>query len=239
MSSDIETIRQWTRVILTITAICVSVFPLLYLFSPWYKSQLGRAMMLQSLSIAFAVDFSAVYQYWAFTENLKVLVTIRLFMFVFVGAASIYLTTMLIHLNFKTHKERRTMSNNVPGEVKPSFFSNETYDKLKFLALVVLPALGTLYFALAGLWNLPQANEVVGTITAIDAFLGIILGISAKKYNDAEETYDGVLEINASDSSLIHTLELTTAPEDLGKKSAVVFRVNQLNTGPMDDSEHP
>lgn len=61
--------------------------------------------------------------------------------------------------------------------------SNKVYDTLKFIATIVLPALGTLYFALAGIWGFPYGEEVVGTITAIDAFLGAILQISSSQYN--------------------------------------------------------
>lgn len=61
--------------------------------------------------------------------------------------------------------------------------SNKTYDVLKWIALYLLPALGTLYFALAGIWNLPMGEEIVGTITALDTFLGVLLGISAAKYH--------------------------------------------------------
>jgi len=61
--------------------------------------------------------------------------------------------------------------------------TNKTYDYLKFVAQVLLPALGTLYFALASLWKLPYAEEVVGTITAIDTFLGTLLHVSTTKYN--------------------------------------------------------
>lgn len=63
---------------------------------------------------------------------------------------------------------------------------NRTYDILKFIAQILLPAIGTLYFALASIWNLPYGEQIVGTITAIDAFLGAILGISTKKYNEGE-----------------------------------------------------
>lgn len=105
MFSDVETIRQWTRVILTISAFPVTAFPLLYLvFSPWYKSQLGRAVLLQSLAVAFAVDFSTVFQFWAFTSNLHILLLIRMFMFVFIGIASVYLTIMFVIYNFKSRK---------------------------------------------------------------------------------------------------------------------------------------
>lgn len=60
--------------------------------------------------------------------------------------------------------------------------SDRTYDFLKFVAQILLPALGTLYFALAEIWGFPYAKEIVGTITAIDAFLGAILGISSAGY---------------------------------------------------------
>lgn len=53
--------------------------------------------------------------------------------------------------------------------------------------MCLLPAVGTLYFALAGIWGFPYGEEIVGTITAIDAFLGAILGISTYKYNKAIE----------------------------------------------------
>ena len=61
--------------------------------------------------------------------------------------------------------------------------SNKVYDVLKWIAMYMLPALGTLYFALAGIWGFPYGEQIVGTITAIDTFLGVILGISTTKYN--------------------------------------------------------
>lgn len=59
---------------------------------------------------------------------------------------------------------------------------NKTYDVLKWIALYLLPALGTLYFALSGIWRLPYGEQVVGTITAADTFLGVLLGISNASY---------------------------------------------------------
>ena len=60
--------------------------------------------------------------------------------------------------------------------------SNETYDRLKWIAQIFLPALGTLYFALATIWGLPYGEQIVGTITAVDAFLGALLKISTDQY---------------------------------------------------------
>ena len=60
--------------------------------------------------------------------------------------------------------------------------NNKVYDVLKWIAQILLPALATLYFALSQIWGLPYGEEVVGTITAIDAFLGCILGISSVNF---------------------------------------------------------
>lgn len=65
--------------------------------------------------------------------------------------------------------------------------NNKTYDLLKYIAQIVLPACGTLYFALASIWGFPYGDEVVGTITAIDTFLGAMLMISTNQYNKMKE----------------------------------------------------
>ena len=67
-----------------------------------------------------------------------------------------------------------------------TLLSNKQYDVLKWAAQILLPALGTLYFALAGIWGFPFGEQIVGTITAIDTFLGVILGISSSQYKKEE-----------------------------------------------------
>lgn len=66
--------------------------------------------------------------------------------------------------------------------------SNKTYDILKWIAQVILPALGTFYAALVPLWGLPYGDQIVGTILAADTLLGAILGISTKRYNTATDS---------------------------------------------------
>ena len=61
--------------------------------------------------------------------------------------------------------------------------NDKLYDVLKWIAMILLPAMGTLYFALAGIWGFPYAEQVVGTVTAVDTFLGVLLGISTSQYN--------------------------------------------------------
>ena len=70
--------------------------------------------------------------------------------------------------------------------------SNKMYDILKWIAQYLLPASGTLYFALAGIWGLPYGEQIVGTITAVDTFLGVLLGLSTIQYNKTSESTKAV-----------------------------------------------
>ena len=65
--------------------------------------------------------------------------------------------------------------------------TDKTYDTLKWIALFLLPALGTLYFALSGIWSFPYGEQIVGTITSVDTFLGALLGISSSQYKKNSE----------------------------------------------------
>lgn len=66
------------------------------------------------------------------------------------------------------------------------FKNSKIYDCLKWIALVVLPAVATLYGVLSNIWKLPLGDEIVATITAVDTFLGTILGISSIRYAKKE-----------------------------------------------------
>lgn len=69
-------------------------------------------------------------------------------------------------------------------------FNNKVYDVMKWITTIVLPAIGTLYFALSEIWGFPYGEQIVGTITALVAFFGVLLGISSHNYNklaDGEE----------------------------------------------------
>lgn len=106
-------------------------------------------------------------------------------------------------------------------------FGKKTYDTLKFLAQIVLPALGTLYFALAGIWGLPSAEQVVGTIVAVDSFLGVMLQFSTKAYKRSDAPYDGEIKVEETDEVKRFSLELKGDPEEIEDKDQVVFKVNK------------
>ena len=76
--------------------------------------------------------------------------------------------------------------------------SDKVYDVLKWIALILIPAIGTLYFALAGIWGFPYAEAIVGTLTAVDTFLGAILGISTSMY---KKNQNESMDFNEEDES--------------------------------------
>lgn len=73
--------------------------------------------------------------------------------------------------------------------------SNKMYDILKWVAQYLLPAIGTLYFAISGIWGLPYGEQVVGTVTAVDTFLGVLLGISSSAYNKGKASAESTESI--------------------------------------------
>ncbi|HMS83606.1 MAG TPA: phage holin [Nitrospira sp.] len=109
---------------------------------------------------------------------------------------------------------------------KDYLLSNKFYDRLKTFSLVILPALGTLYYGLAQIWGLPDAEQVVGSIVVITAFLGVIIKIGDRSYNASEDKFDGTLNIvpKASGKEL-YDMQLSKPAEDLKAQDAVTFKV--------------
>lgn len=96
------------------------------------------------------------------------------------------------------------------------------YDFLKWVALVLLPALATLYIALSGLLHLPNADGVSGSIIAVDAFLGAILNLSSKAYNNSPDRFDGVVEVDHEDDKIRLSSEDMQAAVAQGKKEVTL-----------------
>jgi hypothetical protein len=123
-------------------------------------------------------------------------------------------------------------NNDIPS--KGFIMGSALYDKLKFVALILLPAIGTLYFTLGNTWNWPNVEQVLGSITAIDTFLGAIIGISSASYNSSDSKYDGTVNVATSmEGNKLFTLELEGDPNDLDKKDSILFKIrnDQLPEG--------
>lgn len=101
--------------------------------------------------------------------------------------------------------------------------SNKVYDTLKWIAIYFLPALATLWLGLAKIWSFPYGVEIGATISAIDLFLGAILGISKAGYEG-----QGTLTVNENDPEKdIYNLELNVEPEELLNMKTVTFVVDK------------
>lgn len=83
--------------------------------------------------------------------------------------------------------------------------SDKVYNIIKWLTVYVLPPLGTLYFALSGIWGFPFGEEIVGTIVAIETFLGAVIGISTYTYNKTGAGIQGTLMIDDTNPNLPYT----------------------------------
>lgn len=108
--------------------------------------------------------------------------------------------------------------------------SNKVYDILKYVVQYILPGLSTLYFAIANIWDLPYAEQVIGTIAAITTFLGITLGISTKKYNSSDEYRDGTVKFSAEpdeNDELDYEMTINTPFEELKDKQIISLRVDR------------
>lgn len=109
---------------------------------------------------------------------------------------------------------------------KKTILSNKQYDAIKWSTVVLLPALGTLYFTLSQLWGLPAGEAVLGTMMASQVFIGALMGISTKQYEKSGEKYGGEINVKDTPEKTKFSLDLKDAPETLLDKDEVTFKVN-------------
>ena len=93
-----ETYVFWVTICLVFAAISATMFPIMYMFSPWYKSHLGRALMFKAIAFAMAVDFTLLFYIW--TPPLAVAFWISAFVYTFIAVTAGGLTLMLWYNNY-------------------------------------------------------------------------------------------------------------------------------------------
>lgn len=135
----------------------------------------------------------------------------------------------MVDANVPAEGEGEPVVGDSPPEAK-TLFSNKAYDALKFLALVLLPAVATFYMTCAGLWGWENPEKVVGTIVAVDTFLGLVLGLSTKQYNKLDAAFDGHVELVPDHENGVTDVGLSIKPSALesGKKQ-VRLKVKRSN----------
>jgi len=110
--------------------------------------------------------------------------------------------------------------------LKTPILGDNAYNALKKSTTVILPAVGALYFALAQLWHLPKPEEVIGTVAAVNTFLGVVLHASTSSYNKSDTKYAGVIQVEETPEKKVFSINLNGEPEDLEKRNEVTFKVN-------------
>jgi imidazoleglycerol phosphate synthase glutamine amidotransferase subunit HisH len=115
------------------------------------------------------------------------------------------------------------------SEQKWYALNNQQYDLLKNVVELVLPAAGALYFSLAVIWDFPNGENVVGSIAALNVFLGVCLGVSSKLYRESEARFDGDLVVTPQGDEEFPFLLVELNPEsrDLLGKDEVIFKVRR------------
>jgi Putative phage holin Dp-1 len=110
--------------------------------------------------------------------------------------------------------------------------SNKAYDALMVTAQIILPAVGTLYAALSGIWGLPATEQVLGTIAAVDTFLGGILKVISSGY---KPELAGKIVIDDSDpGKTVHQIQINGNPEEvLAGQKQVTFSVEKGVASPL------
>jgi hypothetical protein len=219
MTQDIEVLKVWIRVVVSIAALGATSVPFVYSFSSWRERPLGRVLMLQAVTFAAAIDLSALFSFWA--PNILVIFWVDIFVLSGIAISTSMLAYMVWSLNH--HK----------GRAVAVLLTGKTYDFMKKVAQLYLPGVGTLYFAVAGIWGLPAAEEVVGTIMAVDAFLGLILGISSNNYDKSPMKYDGTLAIENHDESGSEINLKEVDLNALATKDTITFRVIRQQIEPV------
>lgn len=228
----------WGETALVVAALASTTFFLIYLFFPWHKSLIGKAMIIKALGMALALDLTLYFHYFPPDgDNITGALLSQAIVFTIIMFGAAGLVHMLWRENFTRiddEKEVLPLTHRVieeSGEPTP-ILKNRTYDVVKFVALILLPALGTLYFGLSQIWGFPNGEEVVGTVVLLETFLGALLGISKKTYDQSPMKFDGQINVVDTPEKLTYDIVLGMEPEDLRYKDEVTLKIDGPNVEP-------
>lgn len=214
MTRDIATLTEWTRVVLVVTAVCTTAVPIMFSLSRWWVKPLGRAFMVQAISFAVAVDVNLLFTVWR-PKDVLILFWIHLGLLSAIAASTAGLAFLIFRMNFKRKDPYMLLD-------------DKFYQFLKKMVQIGLPGTSTLYFTLAQIWDLPNAEEVVGTIAAFSVFFGLVLGVSTKTYNRTEAKYDGTIDVIINDEGTkTFSLNVNKDPDVLDQQDQILFKVNK------------
>jgi hypothetical protein len=212
MTQDPVILKYWLMCAVYVTTACVNAVPIIYSFSPWRERRLGQLFMLQGVSFAVILDATVLFQIWH-VKNVLVIFWTGVVLYSSISFSTAALAYHIWKLNAPNRKKVDIVQ-----------FSGGVYDFLKRAAQIYIPALGTLYFTVSQIWGLPSPEEVVGTIVAVDTFLGVILGISSSSYNNDPNRLAGTIELIPGEDGT--QMKLTSVdPQKLLSQPEVTFKM--------------
>jgi len=215
MTRDVEVLRAWLLVVVIIAAIGATAVPILYSILPWRTHRIGPPFMLKSITMAAALDMTVVFAFWT-PRDILVMFWIEAIVFTAIAISTTTLVWVTIRMRYP---ERRTFK---------LLFNHGVYEFLKKLVQIILPAFASLYFGIAQIWDLPNAENVVGTTALVVTFLGVCLGLSTKEYSRTELKYDGDVVIETDHENESSTLRLNNVSQKaLESKDELLLRVNR------------
>jgi hypothetical protein len=131
-------------------------------------------------------------------------------------------------------------SSQTPSTTTP-LLSSAVYDKLKHTVAIALPALAALYIGLGQVWHFPNIEQVSGSIATVNTFLGVLLGLSTKSYNNSDAKYAGVIQVDDSGATKKISLVVNGDPEDVLTSASgdVTFKVSDTGETPIVNPNAP
>lgn len=117
MPHDVETLRSWAHLCLVVAAVCTTAFPVLWAFSRWWSTTLGRLLMLQAVSFSVAVDLTLLFHHWQVKpEQLEFVYWLQAVVFSMMALSTLLLTGTMLRLNYlkSNYKKERAKNEQAP-----------------------------------------------------------------------------------------------------------------------------
>lgn len=215
MTRDVNVLIVWLLIVVIIAAVGATAVPIIYSFLNWKKHLIGRMFMVQAIAFAGAIDMTVLFHFWK-PKDILIVFWVQALVFTGIAVSTIMLSWATFRIKYPRKTKRRLNL----------LFNEGVYEFLKKFVQIILPGVASLYFGLAQLWNLPNVEAVMGTITLLATFLGLCLGVSSKTYNETEAKYDGSLVIQPGDDGSTVRLQNVNV-KSLEEKGHILLKVER------------
>lgn len=128
-----------------------------------------------------------------------------------------------------THDVQSDTTAIAPSELVQSLLTSQQYNVLKWVTIIVLPAITTAYGTLSSIWGWPYGDQIVASLAAITLLLGVIIGVSTSSYNKSSAGPAGTLVVDNSGTGQQTYLAFDQDPKTLAEGSQITLNVTHAN----------